>query len=629
VLTSTDLVSWQELGGAMPPLDEEFAEYWAPEVSYWNGRFYLYYSVGDGTLMHIRVALADQPAGPFHDSGVRLTTEDFAIDPHVFVDNDTRWLFYATDFLTHSHVGTGTVRDRLLDPFTLDGEPAPVVRARHDWHLFDPQRAEKGGARWHTVEGPTVLRHKGVLYEMFSGGNWKTDSYGVGYAVAGDMETYAEWNQACDGVAVLPILRTTADVTGPGHNSVVRGPDNRGLYCVYHRWNHDLGRRQLAIDPLEWIGDELTVFGPTHTPQPAPNLPAIRWPAGTSEVADSVQTGWTTNSGSWHFGANGARQTNAEGLCEAWRSGGLDGGFVVECDVQASHWTDNAGTIGLYVSDATGRRVRFCLTRDGTWRVVAGNHVNPDPTTQSNTTTAFTGTRLIRVTASGHALDYYTDDSNTPHRVFLNGPPHSLGLFTDRISGQFRSFALTRGWHDSFEHPLDNLVDLGFETRDSGWTIASMELRHETIAPAGTIVKAAPRGAYEFVVNARLEDIREGPYGFFPAAAGIEEPGPLVALLFRPDGYALCVDHAGGTRLGDAPTLATLPSTFDPTRYEQFSFTIDGAHMLVRWRGTRVSKTPLERAGSHVGLYAHGRASFDMVRVTELTDGERWLHHSR
>ncbi|MFL6196745.1 MAG: glycoside hydrolase family 43 protein [Thermoanaerobaculia bacterium] len=271
IARSPDLVHWTPMAGALEPLPGGHTCYWAPEVSGFEGRFYLYYSVGNEERMEIRVAVADHPAGPFADSGRRLTSEPFAIDAHVFTDTDGgRWLFYATDFLDHSHIGTGTVRDRLLDPFTLEGNPRPVALPRHDWHVYHPNRPEKGFVRWHTVEGPFVLRRKGRYYEMFSGGNWQNPTYGVAFATTTDLAQPEEWEQA-----PLPILRSGGEVVGPGHNSVVRGPDNRQLYCVYHRWSPDLKERVMAIDPLDFVGDRMIVLGPTTTPQPAPNPPTI------------------------------------------------------------------------------------------------------------------------------------------------------------------------------------------------------------------------------------------------------------------------------------------------------------------------------------------------------------------
>jgi beta-xylosidase len=281
VLHSRDLVHWEPRAGAMaplpPPLDTATC-YWAPEVARHAGRFYLYYSVGNEETMEIRVAVADHPAGPFVDAGRRLTAEPFAIDAHVFAAADgSRWLFYATDFLERSHVGTGTVRDRLLDPFTLAGAPRPVTLPRYDWHVYDPRRPEKGNVRWHTVEGSFVLERKGVLYQMFSAGNWQNPTYGVSYATSRDIAGLDEWEQAADGDRVLPILRTVrgpeGDVVGPGHNSVVRGPDGRQLFCVYHRWSDSAGARVMAIDRLDWAGERMILLGPTTTPQPAPLQP--------------------------------------------------------------------------------------------------------------------------------------------------------------------------------------------------------------------------------------------------------------------------------------------------------------------------------------------------------------------
>ena len=280
---SRDLVHWTDVGGALDrlpagALDVPDTCYWAPEVSYDNGRFYMYYSVGNEEHMQIRVAVATHPAGPFVDRGLRLTPEPFAIDAHVFTDDDgARYLFYATDDLTRDRVGTGTAMDRLVDWFTLAGEPRPVTRAKFDWQIYDPKREAKGGACWHTIEGPSVIKHDGRYYQFFSGGNWQNDTYGVGYGVTTDLEAPREWDQPCDGDAFLPLLRSRpeAGVYGPGHNSIVRGPDNREQFVVYHRWDLDTQQRILAIDRLDWVDGAPVVRGPTSAPQPDPAAPQI------------------------------------------------------------------------------------------------------------------------------------------------------------------------------------------------------------------------------------------------------------------------------------------------------------------------------------------------------------------
>lgn len=269
ILKSDDLVNWIDAGHAMPLPAAPAMHYWAPEVTHSEGKFYLYYSVGNEILMDLRVAVADKPEGPFEEAGVKLTDQDFAIDPHVFIDRDgTRWMFYATDFLEHTHVGTGTVIDRMTNWFKLEGKPRPVTRAKYDWQIYDPARKEKGGVRWHTVEGPAVVERKGVYFEMFSGGNWQNTSYGVSFAVTEDLRSPEEWEQHADGDKLLPILRTSREVVGPGHNSIVRGPNGRQLYCVYHGWT-DAGR-VMAIDRMDVVGRRIYVAGPTTTPQPMP-----------------------------------------------------------------------------------------------------------------------------------------------------------------------------------------------------------------------------------------------------------------------------------------------------------------------------------------------------------------------
>jgi hypothetical protein len=44
-------------------------------------------------------------------------------------------------------------------------------------------------------------------------------------------------------------------VIGPGHCSVVTGPDGVTDYLAYHAWNPGMTVRTMRLDPLQWTPD--------------------------------------------------------------------------------------------------------------------------------------------------------------------------------------------------------------------------------------------------------------------------------------------------------------------------------------------------------------------------------------
>jgi GH43 family beta-xylosidase len=71
------------------------------------------------------------------------------------------------------------------------------------------------------------------------------------------------------------ILKTVpGKVVGPGHNSIVDGPDGSSEYIAYHAW--DIGRqaRRLCIDPLVWDAGVPRCPGPSWSARPTPFAPA-------------------------------------------------------------------------------------------------------------------------------------------------------------------------------------------------------------------------------------------------------------------------------------------------------------------------------------------------------------------
>lgn len=276
LLTSGDLLNWQFANNALlrpdPALGNNF---WAPEVAYHNGTFYLYYSVGHEDKDHrLRVATSPNPLGPYQDLGKSLLDPEscpFAIDPHPFCDDDGQWyLFYARDFLdTEGNVraGTALMVDRLVNMTELAGEGRVVLRARCDWQRFLANRPMYGGIYdWHTLEGPCVRKHEGRYYCFYSGGRWETEDYGVDYGVADQvMGPYSDLGNE----AGPRVLRSVPGyVLGPGHNSMIIGPQNQGEYLVYHAWDSDMQARRMCIDPLIWTAEGPHCQGPTWTPMP-------------------------------------------------------------------------------------------------------------------------------------------------------------------------------------------------------------------------------------------------------------------------------------------------------------------------------------------------------------------------
>ncbi|MDX2137535.1 MAG: glycoside hydrolase family 43 protein [Chloroflexota bacterium] len=252
VLSSPDLSRWDWHGGALVP-PTGAVEFWAPEVAFAEGVFYMYYSARgiDGRDHQLRVARSASPLGPFEDVGQVLNeNEPFSIDAHPFRAADGQWyLFFAKDFLERDeqhHVGTGIVVDRLMDMLTLAGDPRLVVRPHADWHLFRLQRTMYGNIYdWYTVEGPSVLQHDGLYYCFYSGGAWEKENYGVSYVVA--EHPLGPWQQ----VQTQVLRSLPPDVIGPGHNSFAVAPDGRQM-MVYHAWDAARTGRYMRIDALLW-----------------------------------------------------------------------------------------------------------------------------------------------------------------------------------------------------------------------------------------------------------------------------------------------------------------------------------------------------------------------------------------
>jgi beta-xylosidase len=275
LLISDDLVNWKLHGPALAaPERARGAAFWAPEVAFADGRFYLYYSFATQGLSHsLNVAVSDRPQGPYQDAGALLPSSDdcpFAIDAHPFRDDAGEWyLFYARDFLdfgAEHRAGTSLVVDRLVNMTRLGGQPKTVLRARCDWQRFQANRPMYGKVfDWHTLEGPCVRKRAGIYYCFYSGGCYQGEGYGVDYGASNSVT--GPYTDAGNESGARVLRTVPGKVIGPGHHSIVLGPDDRTEFIVYHAWDPQMTARRIHLDRLDWTPEGPRCAGPTFTPQ--------------------------------------------------------------------------------------------------------------------------------------------------------------------------------------------------------------------------------------------------------------------------------------------------------------------------------------------------------------------------
>jgi beta-xylosidase len=121
------------------------------------------------------------------------------------------------------------------------------------------------------VEGPFLLKRRGVYYFMWSEGGWADSSYAVAYGrAASPLGPFVREGRVLENNPAVGL--------GAGHHSAVQYPGTDDWYMVYHRrplsethGNH----RVVCIDRMFFgPGGEILPVVLTHEGVPARPLPA-------------------------------------------------------------------------------------------------------------------------------------------------------------------------------------------------------------------------------------------------------------------------------------------------------------------------------------------------------------------
>ena len=235
---STDLVHWEMIGWAITNPDWALLDeleggrgYWAPDISYDNGRFYITatYRLNDTGTVYRRqmVVSSDRPEGPY--SKPVFINED-GIDPSLFHEDGKHYML----------LNRGARLFRLSDDCTEQVSEAKLLYY---------------GSQKHAPEGSHLLKKDGWYYLFQAEGG---TGPGHRITVARSRELFGVYTPC----PYNPIMRQNdpeAGIQRCGHGKPVRTKDGR-WYMVYLcgrtlDGKYSILGRETALDPITWTPD--------------------------------------------------------------------------------------------------------------------------------------------------------------------------------------------------------------------------------------------------------------------------------------------------------------------------------------------------------------------------------------
>ena len=237
---------------------------YAPEVHYWNGDFYMYFSP-HATKHYVFKSVNGTPWGDYQMVNDTFGQSGVTIDGTVFIDDDESMYF----------VYPSRSVDREAKVAVMPMSDMEHTPSGSDYTLITDCGITGG---WE--EGPFMIKRDGIYYLINTGEDVGKPSYRINYAYntsalseddgIGEVASPDEWKTEEDPVLVL---ETDGDYIGSGHGCLTIGPDLDSWYLPYHVSRATNTRRTMAFNRVEFSGGHMTLMGDFGTEMQIPAAP--------------------------------------------------------------------------------------------------------------------------------------------------------------------------------------------------------------------------------------------------------------------------------------------------------------------------------------------------------------------
>ncbi|MCE6992512.1 family 43 glycosylhydrolase [Dyadobacter sp. CY323] len=247
IMRSTDLKNWQQTGSIFPDLTS-WADfyYWAPELSYENGKVYAYYTAHKkGGNLCVGVASADSPEGPFKDHGPLVCQEVGSIDGFPVRDeNNKLHLIWKEDGNSVNKPTPIWIQPMNEERTALTGKKRELFRNDTRWEA-------------NLVEGVSVIKNNGYFYAIYAAAGCCGPGCTYATGIARSKKLMGPWEKYTGN----PILTGRSDWMCPGHGTAITHQGkNYFMYHAYDRASNKYTGRQALIQGFEFTADNWIRF---------------------------------------------------------------------------------------------------------------------------------------------------------------------------------------------------------------------------------------------------------------------------------------------------------------------------------------------------------------------------------
>jgi GH43 family beta-xylosidase len=245
-------------------------EIWAPEIHYFQHKWYLYFSADSGNnndhrLFVLENASADPLQGEWVLKGKLTTPEDkWSIDGSV-IEHKSKLYVIWSGWKGNKNGEQDIYIAAMKNPWTVEGKRTLVSKPQYDWELNGDLHSANDPAHVSVNEGPEFLLHGNKIFLIYSASGCWTDFYALGMLTAdanADLLDLAAWTKSTQ-----PVFKQSPGnkVYAPGHNCFFVSPNGKEDWILYHA-NSNPGdgcgnKRSPRAQKFTWNKDGTPNFG--------------------------------------------------------------------------------------------------------------------------------------------------------------------------------------------------------------------------------------------------------------------------------------------------------------------------------------------------------------------------------